>query len=88
MDSGAWWATVHGAARSWTRLSTRHTFDLIGRGETSWVHSFAHIAPLGGHEQRTDLQGTYTRCALYTDKGVAYTQMLMLHKEDPGRMLK
>ena len=69
MDRGAWWTTVYGAARSWTRLSTRHNFDLIGRGETSWVHSFAHIAPLGGHEQRTDLQGTYTRCALYTDKG-------------------
>ena len=24
MDIGAWWATVHGVARSWTRLST-HT---------------------------------------------------------------
>ena len=22
MDSGAWWATVHGVAESWTRLST------------------------------------------------------------------
>ena len=21
MDRGAWWATVHGAAKSWTRLS-------------------------------------------------------------------
>ena len=21
MDGGAWWATVHGAAKSWTRLS-------------------------------------------------------------------
>ena len=21
MDSGAWWATVHGVAKSWTRLS-------------------------------------------------------------------
>ena len=26
MDRGAWWATVHGVAKSWTRLSTRvHT---------------------------------------------------------------
>ena len=26
MDRGAWWATVHGFAKSWTRLSTQHDF--------------------------------------------------------------
>ena len=25
MDRGVWWATVHGATKSWTRLST-HTY--------------------------------------------------------------
>ena len=25
MDRGAWWATVHGAAKSWTQLSNYHT---------------------------------------------------------------
>ena len=25
MDRGAWWATVHGIERSWTRLSDQHT---------------------------------------------------------------
>ena len=25
MDRGAWWATVHGVAKSWTRLSDIHT---------------------------------------------------------------
>ena len=25
MDRGAWWARVHGVAKSWTRLSTAHT---------------------------------------------------------------
>ena len=25
MDRGAWWATVHGIAKSQTQLSTRHT---------------------------------------------------------------
>ena len=25
MDRGAWWATVHGITKSWTRLSTQHT---------------------------------------------------------------
>ena len=24
MDRGAWWATVHGAAKSWTRLKDYH----------------------------------------------------------------
>ena len=24
MDRGAWWATVHGVAKSWTRLSSVH----------------------------------------------------------------
>ena len=24
MDRGAWWATVHGVAKSWTQLSTKH----------------------------------------------------------------
>ena len=28
MDIGAWWATVHGVARSWTRLSNI-TFNFI-----------------------------------------------------------
>ena len=28
MDRGAWWATVHGVAKSWTRPST-HTHKLI-----------------------------------------------------------
>ena len=25
MDRGAWWATVHGVAKSWTQLSNCHT---------------------------------------------------------------
>ena len=30
MDRGAWLATVHGVAQSWTRLSTHtHTHDLL-----------------------------------------------------------
>ena len=24
MDRGAWWVTVHGVAKSWTRLSNQH----------------------------------------------------------------
>ena len=24
MDGGAWWATVHGVAKNWTRLSDQH----------------------------------------------------------------
>ena len=30
MDRGAWWATVHGVAKSWTRLSNfTFTFTLV-----------------------------------------------------------
>ena len=29
MDRGAWWATIHGVAKSWTRLSDFHTLIII-----------------------------------------------------------
>ena len=29
MDSGAWWATVHAAAKSWTRLMEACTHQLL-----------------------------------------------------------
>ena len=32
MDGGAWWATVHGVAKSWTRLSD-FIFTLLERAE-------------------------------------------------------
>ena len=28
MERGAWWATVHGAAKSWTQLSTHTHFSM------------------------------------------------------------
>ena len=31
MDRGAWWATVHGVAKSWTRLSTCINTLLVSR---------------------------------------------------------
>ena len=31
MDRGAWWATVHGVAKSWTRLSYFTSFHLTNR---------------------------------------------------------
>ena len=32
MDGGAWWATVHGVAKSWTQLSNfTFTFSLISK---------------------------------------------------------
>ena len=36
MDGGAWWAAVHGVAKSQTRLS-----DLAAAAVTSFVHSDA-----------------------------------------------
>ena len=35
MDRGAWWAIVHGATKSWTRLSNSHSFtDYKSSSET------------------------------------------------------
>ena len=30
MDRGAWWATVHGVAKSWTGLSDKHKITADG----------------------------------------------------------
>jgi hypothetical protein len=32
MERGAWWATVHVVAKSWTRLGTAHTHYLMHIG--------------------------------------------------------
>ena len=29
MDGGAWWATVHGVAKNWTRLSDQHSQEQV-----------------------------------------------------------
>ena len=40
MDGGAWWATVHGVTKSWTRLSDfTFTFSLSCIGEGMATHS-------------------------------------------------
>ena len=36
MDGGAWWATVHGVAKSWTRLSD-FTFTFSAGLRRSWL---------------------------------------------------
>ena len=33
MDRGAWWASVHGIAKSQTRLETQHTWCCYDQGE-------------------------------------------------------
>ena len=51
MDRGAWWATVHGVAKSWTRLkrlSTTHTYIYRLPCEPPSYHHF-HPTPLGHH---------------------------------------
>ena len=42
MDRGAWWATIHGVAKSWTQLSTHNYLDerySIYRAHTHKSHS-------------------------------------------------
>ena len=36
MDRGAWWATAHGVAKSWTWLST-HTLQFLYPDSSSWL---------------------------------------------------
>ena len=35
MDRGAWWATVHGIAKSWTLLSDKHLFWIFKLNNTA-----------------------------------------------------
>ena len=42
MDRGAWWATVHGVAKSWTRLSN-FTFDFTLRLQTKITYILVYI---------------------------------------------
>ena len=37
MDGEAWWATVHGVAKSQTRLSTQHNLLVHPKGNQAWV---------------------------------------------------
>ena len=45
MDRGAWWATVHGVAKSRTRLSD-FTFTIITAMWETWVRSLGQEDPL------------------------------------------
>ena len=56
MDRGAWWATVHGAAKSQTRLKGRsmHRHVTSEDQETSPIPT--HLPPL--HEPRGEAGGT------------------------------
>ena len=39
MDGGAWWATVHGVAKSWTRLGFTFTFHFHALEKEMATHS-------------------------------------------------
>ena len=43
MDSGAWWATVHGVAKSQTRLSMQALTDCIWIGMTAAEITWRHL---------------------------------------------
>ena len=53
MDGGAWWAAVHGVARSWTRLSDfTLTFHFHALEEKMATHSSV-LLPGESHGQRS-----------------------------------
>ena len=47
MDRGAWEATVHGVAKSWTRLSnftfTLYILDINALSDTLFANIFSHL---------------------------------------------
>ena len=47
MDRGAWWATVHGVAKSWTQLSAR-----------ARMHTHTHTQLLGVDEETQSIVNT------------------------------
>ena len=49
MDGGAWWATVHGIAKSWTRLSN-FTFTSL---HSLLINTYLHV-----------LNGSFTRARI------------------------
>ena len=48
MDRGAWWATVHGVAKSWTRLSERTELKLLLQGPRLPPRALPAPPPTGG----------------------------------------
>ena len=67
MDGGAWWAAVHGAAKSQTRLSnftcTFH-FSCIGEGNGNPLQCFAWRIPGTGEPGGLPSMGSQSRTRL------------------------
>ena len=63
MDRGAWWATVHGAAESYT---TEHLFFFLLAWEMSaivWMYEYSLVLPFLGIGMRIDIfQSCGHRC--------------------------
>ena len=56
MDGGAWWATVHGVVKSWTRLSNfTFTFHFHALEKEMATHSSVLAWRIPGTEERSGL---------------------------------
>ena len=57
MDGGAWWAAVHGVAKSWTRLSDfPFTFHFQALEKETATHSVVLAWRIPGTEEPVGLQ--------------------------------
>ena len=52
MDGGAWWATVHRIAKSWTRLKGFSTLEST-IGKIKWTDEMRHLVEAGAALART-----------------------------------
>ena len=44
MDRGTWWATVHGASKSWTGVKGPNNNNEVGRRWSIWKEAYAGVA--------------------------------------------
>ena len=58
MDGGAWWASVHGVAKSWTRLSHFHfSLSCIGEGNGTSLQYSCQENPMDGGAWKAAVHG-------------------------------
>ena len=82
MDNGAWWATVHGVTKSWTRLSDFNSTTLV------WASLVAQTAKNLPAKLKTQIQSLGQEDPL--EKGMATHSSIVAWEipwtEEPGRL--
>ena len=84
-DRGAWWATVHGVAKSQTRLSIQHTHTKQWTGNTRVLHLLKGSRPLGKGNESFLLGGQQPRTRFLLTKWHVEAPCVHGHRPREGR---